>query len=113
MTYSTCSMNPVENEAVLAEVLRRCGATVEIVDASDQVCDFANRAAQRPEPPAQVKRSKDASIVRSLAKQEQIPTVQVTWFSRKTIMKYKRIPTLCMTRFPSIPDCSWRFHIWH
>jgi multisite-specific tRNA:(cytosine-C5)-methyltransferase len=37
MTYSTCSMNPLENEAVVAEVLRRCGDSVEVVDASDRL----------------------------------------------------------------------------
>ena len=30
VSYSTCSMNPVENEAVIAEVMRRCGDTVEV-----------------------------------------------------------------------------------
>ncbi|KAK4264939.1 hypothetical protein QN277_026054 [Acacia crassicarpa] len=36
MVYSTCSMNPIENEAVVAEVLRRCGGSVELVDVSNE-----------------------------------------------------------------------------
>ncbi|XP_050205626.1 uncharacterized protein LOC126655466 [Mercurialis annua] len=35
MVYSTCSMNPVENEAVVAEILRKCGESVELVDVSN------------------------------------------------------------------------------
>lgn len=34
MVYSTCSFNPVEDEAVVAELLRRCRGTVEVVDVS-------------------------------------------------------------------------------
>ncbi|ESQ53256.1 hypothetical protein EUTSA_v10024482mg [Eutrema salsugineum] len=37
MIYSTCSMNPIEDEAVVAEILRRCGCSVELVDASDKL----------------------------------------------------------------------------
>jgi len=37
MVYSTCSFNPVENEAVVAELIRRCGGALEIVDASNRV----------------------------------------------------------------------------
>jgi 16S rRNA C967 or C1407 C5-methylase (RsmB/RsmF family) len=37
MTYSTCSMNPLENEAVVAEVLRRCGDSVEVRGGLGQV----------------------------------------------------------------------------
>ncbi|XP_054806628.1 uncharacterized protein LOC129309217 [Prosopis cineraria] len=36
MVYSTCSMNPIENEAVVAEVLRRCEGSVELVDVSNE-----------------------------------------------------------------------------
>ena len=32
--YSTCSFNPSENEAVVAEVLRQCRGSVELVDSS-------------------------------------------------------------------------------
>ena len=32
MTYSTCSLNPIENEAVVSEILRRCGGAVQLVD---------------------------------------------------------------------------------
>lgn len=34
MVYSTCSFNPVENEAIVAEMLRRADGALEIVDAS-------------------------------------------------------------------------------
>ncbi|ACO66997.1 predicted protein, partial [Micromonas commoda] len=43
MVYSTCSFNPVENEAVVAELVRRCGGALEIVDASDRVADLKRR----------------------------------------------------------------------
>lgn len=43
MVYSTCSFNPVENEAVVAELVRRCGGALEIVDASDRVVDLKRR----------------------------------------------------------------------
>ncbi|KAJ4300488.1 tRNA (cytosine-5-)-methyltransferase ncl1 [Collariella sp. IMI 366227] len=39
MVYSTCSMNPVENESVVAAAIERCGGPdkVEIIDCSDQL----------------------------------------------------------------------------
>ncbi|CAL0329934.1 unnamed protein product [Lupinus luteus] len=43
MVYSTCSMNPVENEAVVAEVLRRCGGSVELVDVSSELPELIRR----------------------------------------------------------------------
>ncbi|XVF61574.1 hypothetical protein PTKIN_Ptkin08bG0140900 [Pterospermum kingtungense] len=43
MVYSTCSMNPVENEAVVAEILRRCGGSVELLDVSDELPQLIRR----------------------------------------------------------------------
>ncbi|XP_059307462.1 uncharacterized protein LOC132059021 [Lycium ferocissimum] len=43
MVYSTCSMNPIENEAVIAEVLRRCGESVELVDVSSEIPQLVRR----------------------------------------------------------------------
>lgn len=43
MVYSTCSMNPVENEAVVAEILRRCGGSVELVDVSCELPQLVRR----------------------------------------------------------------------
>ncbi|KFK30577.1 hypothetical protein AALP_AA7G279900 [Arabis alpina] len=43
MIYSTCSMNPIENEAVVAEILRRCGSSVELVDVSDKFPELIRR----------------------------------------------------------------------
>ncbi|CAG8513683.1 4054_t:CDS:10 [Diversispora eburnea] len=37
IVYSTCSLNPLENEAVIAEVLRRCRGNLQLVDVSDQL----------------------------------------------------------------------------
>ncbi|KAJ0406932.1 hypothetical protein ATCC90586_000193 [Pythium insidiosum] len=37
MVYSTCSFNAVENEAVVAELLRRCDGALELVDVTDKL----------------------------------------------------------------------------
>ncbi|KAM1074082.1 hypothetical protein ACFX15_018559 [Malus domestica] len=41
--YSTCSMNPVENEAVVAEILRRGGGSVELIDVSSELPHLVRR----------------------------------------------------------------------
>ena len=41
MAYSTCSLNPVENEAVVAELLRRSGGALELVEAGPLLPDLA------------------------------------------------------------------------
>ncbi|TVU05454.1 hypothetical protein EJB05_48618, partial [Eragrostis curvula] len=43
MVYSTCSMNPVENEAVVAELLRRSGNSVELLDVSNELPGLVRR----------------------------------------------------------------------
>ena len=40
IAYSTCSLNPIENESVVAELLRRCGDALELVDARDRIPDL-------------------------------------------------------------------------
>jgi tRNA (cytosine34-C5)-methyltransferase len=45
MCYSTCSLNPIENEAVVAEVLWRCSGAVEVVPGADRVACELTRAA--------------------------------------------------------------------
>ncbi len=44
MVYSTCSFNPIENEAVVAELMRRCDGSLEIVDASAALPALKRRA---------------------------------------------------------------------
>ncbi|EXC09690.1 tRNA (cytosine(34)-C(5))-methyltransferase [Morus notabilis] len=43
MVYSTCSMNPIENEAVVAEILRKCGGSVELLDVSNELPQLVRR----------------------------------------------------------------------
>lgn len=43
MVYSTCSMNPIENEAVVAELLRRSGNSVELLDVSNELRELVRR----------------------------------------------------------------------
>ncbi|KAM7261558.1 hypothetical protein ACFE04_020635 [Oxalis oulophora] len=43
MVYSTCAMNPVEDEAVVAEILRRCKGSVELVDVSSELPQLVRR----------------------------------------------------------------------
>ncbi|KAG9451475.1 hypothetical protein H6P81_011440 [Aristolochia fimbriata] len=47
MVYSTCSMNPVENEAVVAEVLRKSGGSVELLDVSSLLPQLVRRPGLR------------------------------------------------------------------
>lgn len=37
LVYSTCSLNPIEDEAVVAEVIRRTGGAMQLIDVSDQI----------------------------------------------------------------------------
>lgn len=37
LVYSTCSLNPVEDEAVIAGMLQKCEGTVELVDVSEEI----------------------------------------------------------------------------
>ncbi|KAM5482002.1 tRNA (cytosine-5-)-methyltransferase ncl1 [Microsporum audouinii] len=45
VVYSTCSMNPIENEAVIAHVIDRCGGSgkVEIVDCAKELPELKRR----------------------------------------------------------------------
>lgn len=47
MVYSTCSFNPVENEAVVAELLRRSGGALELVDVSTRLPALVYRKGRR------------------------------------------------------------------
>lgn len=43
MVYSTCSFNPVENEAVVAELLRHAGGSLELLDVSKKMPQLVAR----------------------------------------------------------------------
>src|SRR5579862_2939532 len=43
MVYSTCSLNPIENEAVIAEILRLASGAVEVVDVSQELPELKRR----------------------------------------------------------------------
>lgn len=37
MVYSTCTFNPIEDEAVVAELLMKCGDSIRLVDVNDHL----------------------------------------------------------------------------
>lgn len=37
MVYSTCSLNPIEDEAVVCELIRRSKGAIELVDVSNEL----------------------------------------------------------------------------
>ena len=37
LVYSTCSLNPIENEAVIGAAIRICKGSVEVVDCSQEL----------------------------------------------------------------------------
>lgn len=43
LVYSTCSMNPLENEAVVAHVLRKYGDDMELIDCSEAMPELIRR----------------------------------------------------------------------
>eukprot|EP00216_Chloropicon_sp_CCMP2111_P005168 CAMPEP_0198248120 /NCGR_PEP_ID=MMETSP1446-20131203/46816_1 /TAXON_ID=1461542 ORGANISM="Unidentified sp, Strain CCMP2111" /NCGR_SAMPLE_ID=MMETSP1446 /ASSEMBLY_ACC=CAM_ASM_001112 /LENGTH=805 /DNA_ID=CAMNT_0043932449 /DNA_START=54 /DNA_END=2470 /DNA_ORIENTATION=+ len=47
MVYSTCSLNPIENEAVVAEILRRGEGSFELLDVSGELPGLKRRPGMR------------------------------------------------------------------
>ncbi|KAG4304161.1 hypothetical protein PORY_002342 [Pneumocystis oryctolagi] len=43
LVYSTCSLNPIENEAVVSSVLRMYGDSIRLVDVSDQLPELKRK----------------------------------------------------------------------
>lgn len=43
LVYSTCSMNPVENEAVVAHAMRKLGSDIELIDVSSLLPELKRR----------------------------------------------------------------------
>ena len=43
LVYSTCSLNPLENEAVIAEILRITNGAVQVVDVSNELPELKRR----------------------------------------------------------------------
>ena len=43
LVYSTCSLNPLENEAVIAEMLRLTNGAVEVIDVSSELPELVRR----------------------------------------------------------------------
>lgn len=45
--YSTCTPNPIEDEAVVAELLVRCKGALQLLDVSDQLPELKRCAGKR------------------------------------------------------------------
>jgi tRNA (cytosine34-C5)-methyltransferase len=77
MTYSTCSLNPVENEAVVAELLRRADGALELVDCSKMLPGLVTRPG--------------------------VPSWDVAWQARTTKGE-ARAPMQWFDRYESVPN---------
>ena len=47
MVYSTCSLNPIEDEAVVAEVYRRSKGALELIDITEKLPQLNSRRGKR------------------------------------------------------------------
>lgn len=47
MVYSTCTPNPIEDEAVVAELLVRCKGALQLLDVSEQLPELKRCAGKR------------------------------------------------------------------
>ena len=47
MVYSTCTFNPIEDEAVVAELLVRCGGSLQLLDVSTQLPELKRLPGKR------------------------------------------------------------------
>lgn len=47
MVYSTCTFNPIEDEAVVAELLVRCGGSLQLLDVSKQLPELKRLPGKR------------------------------------------------------------------
>lgn len=47
LAYSTCALNPIEDEAVVAELYRRCNGSLEIIDLPSKLPDLVAKRGQR------------------------------------------------------------------
>jgi 16S rRNA C967 or C1407 C5-methylase (RsmB/RsmF family) len=47
MVYSTCTFNPIEDEAVVAELLVRCKGALQLVDVSQQLPELKRLPGKR------------------------------------------------------------------
>lgn len=47
MVYSTCTFNPIEDEAVVAELLVRCGGALQLLDVSQQLPELKRLPGKR------------------------------------------------------------------
>lgn len=47
MVYSTCTFNPIEDEAIVAELLVRCGGSLQLLDVSQQLPELKRLPGKR------------------------------------------------------------------
>jgi 16S rRNA C967 or C1407 C5-methylase (RsmB/RsmF family) len=47
MVYSTCTFNPIEDEAVVAELLVRCGGALQLLDVSHHLPELKRLPGKR------------------------------------------------------------------
>lgn len=106
MVYSTCSLNPIENESVVAELLRRAGGALEVVDTSKLLPGLVRREGMRSWQVAYQSRDVKKAEMTWFSDYEQVPDnlrgdrIPKSMFPPENLDESKAL-THCMRLFPT------------
>ncbi len=96
LVYSTCSLNPIEDEAVVAELLRRFAGVLELVDVSGTSCTFRDECETiiAHLPIARIKRTIILFPQRKLVGSSILSAISVQFFKKKVEVRIAHSPCL-------------------
>eukprot|EP00939_MAST-03C_sp_MAST-3C-sp1_P005161 g5161.t1 len=111
MAYSTCSLNPIENEAVVAALLRQTGGALELVDSSGVVPEFKRRPGLTTWHVMDDKLDPYSSYEQTQRRSRRVPKRIRNRFRRSMFPPPTPVPTLrrCMRLYPHLQNTGGFF----
>ena len=95
MVYSTCTFNPIEDEAVVAELLVRCGGALQLLDVSKQLPELKRLPGKR----ISFKAGKKGDSVAAVASRYRVSAQQVaSWNNVELGAKFKPGQTIVVVQ---------------